>query len=163
RTENGCRNSPLMTPQQRTPQWRFTRTLPCWASARARNSLIGAARFTRWSQVGADGTGLCSAPSCRLRFSSGRMAGRCSRTGPKELPCDALVYLGTGYCTNGWNTGHGSLAFNPNAFVPENIKSLHDLNFKVILHVNQAPRNLFGTSIVPRAEGRPTPNPSQEG
>ena len=35
----------------------------------------------------------------------------------KKLPCDALIYLGTGYCTNGWNTGHGSLAFNPNAFV----------------------------------------------
>jgi alpha-glucosidase/alpha-D-xyloside xylohydrolase len=65
----------------------------------------------------------------------------------KKLPCDALIYLGTGYCTNGWNTGHGSLAFNPNAFVPENIKALHDLNFKVVFHVNHAPRNLFGTSI----------------
>jgi alpha-glucosidase/alpha-D-xyloside xylohydrolase len=65
----------------------------------------------------------------------------------KKLPCDALIYLGTGYCTNGWNTGHGSLAFNPNAFVPENIKALHDLNFKVVFHVNRAPRNLFGTSI----------------
>ncbi len=81
----------------------------------------------------------------------------------KELPCDALIYLGTGYCTNGWNTGHGSLAFNPNAFVPENIKSLHDLNFKVILHVNRAPRNLFGTSIAPQEKSKPTPSPSQEG
>jgi alpha-glucosidase/alpha-D-xyloside xylohydrolase len=65
----------------------------------------------------------------------------------KRLPCDALIYLGTGYCTNGWNTGHGSLDFNTNAFVPENIKSLHDLNFKVVFHVNRAPRNLFGASI----------------
>src|SRR5262249_36517170 len=65
----------------------------------------------------------------------------------KKLPCDALIYLGTGYCTNGWNTGHGSLAFNTNAFVPENIQALHDLNFKVVLHVNRAPRNLFGSSI----------------
>jgi alpha-glucosidase/alpha-D-xyloside xylohydrolase len=64
----------------------------------------------------------------------------------KKLPCDALIYLGTGYCTNGWNTGHGSLIFNPNAFVPENIKSLHDLDFKVVFHVNRAPRNLFGVS-----------------
>jgi alpha-glucosidase (family GH31 glycosyl hydrolase) len=62
----------------------------------------------------------------------------------KNLPCDAVIYLGTGYCTNGWNTGHGSLDFNPNAFVAENIKALHDLNFKVVLHVNRAPRNLFG-------------------
>src|SRR5205814_1285372 len=65
----------------------------------------------------------------------------------KKLPCDALIYLGTGYCTNGWNTGHGSLAFNTNAFVPENIQALHDLNFKVVFHVNHAPRNLFGASI----------------
>jgi alpha-glucosidase len=65
----------------------------------------------------------------------------------KKLPCDAVIYLGTGYCTNGWNTGHGSLAFNPNAFVPENIQALHDLNFKVVFHVNRAPRNLFGTSM----------------
>jgi alpha-glucosidase len=62
----------------------------------------------------------------------------------KNLPCDAVIYLGTGYCTNGWNTGHGSLDFNPNAFVADNIKALHDLNFKVVLHVNRAPRNLFG-------------------
>jgi hypothetical protein len=69
----------------------------------------------------------------------------------KKLPCDALIYLGTGYCTNGWNTGHGSLAFNTNAFVPENIKALHDLNFKVVLHVNRAPRDLFGTSVASRS------------
>ena len=65
----------------------------------------------------------------------------------KKLPCDALIYLGTGYCTNGWNTGHGSLAFNTNAFVSENIAALHALNFRVVFHVNRAPRNLFGTSL----------------
>jgi alpha-glucosidase/alpha-D-xyloside xylohydrolase len=67
----------------------------------------------------------------------------------KKLPCDALIYLGTGYCTNGWNTGHGSLEFNPNAFdhPAQELQSLHDLNFKVILHINHAPRNLFGASF----------------
>lgn len=67
----------------------------------------------------------------------------------KHLPCDALIYLGTGYCTNGWNTGHGSLEFNPNAFdhPKEQLDALHALNFKVILHINHAPRNLFGASI----------------
>ena len=67
----------------------------------------------------------------------------------KDLPCDALIYLGTGYCTNGWNTGHGSLEFNTNAFdhPAEQIKELHDLNFKVILHINHAPPNLFGSSV----------------
>ncbi|MBI4662689.1 MAG: DUF5110 domain-containing protein [Verrucomicrobia bacterium] len=67
----------------------------------------------------------------------------------KQLPCDAVIYLGTGYCTNGWNRGHGSLEFNPNAFVPENLKALHALNFKVVLHVNRAPRNLFGEFTFP--------------
>jgi alpha-glucosidase/alpha-D-xyloside xylohydrolase len=67
----------------------------------------------------------------------------------KQLPCDALIYLGTGYCTNGWNTGHGSLEFNPNAFdyPARQINALHALNFKIILHINHAPRNLFGTSL----------------
>jgi alpha-glucosidase (family GH31 glycosyl hydrolase) len=67
----------------------------------------------------------------------------------KNLPCDALIYLGTGYCTNGWNTGHGSLEFNSNAFnhPAEQIQALHDLNFKVILHINHAPRNMFGLSM----------------
>jgi alpha-glucosidase/alpha-D-xyloside xylohydrolase len=67
----------------------------------------------------------------------------------KHLPCDALIYLGTGYCTNGWNTGHGSLEFNPNAFgqPAAQLKALHDLHFKVILHVNHAPRGLFGGSM----------------
>ncbi|HEV8543049.1 MAG TPA: TIM-barrel domain-containing protein, partial [Verrucomicrobiae bacterium] len=72
----------------------------------------------------------------------------------KKLPCDALIYLGTGYCTNGWNTGHGSLVFNPNAFPhpAENIAALHALNFKVVLHVNHAPRNLFGASITENSD-----------
>ncbi|HYT60538.1 MAG TPA: TIM-barrel domain-containing protein [Haliangiales bacterium] len=73
-----------------------------------------------------------------------------------KLPCDALIYLGTGYCTNGWNTGHGSLTFNTNAFVPENLNALHDLNFKVVFHVNRAPRKLFGTSIAPRSTLSPS-------
>jgi alpha-glucosidase (family GH31 glycosyl hydrolase) len=72
----------------------------------------------------------------------------------KKLPCDALIYLGTGYCTNGWNTGHGSVAFNTNAFSPENIKALHEENFKVVLHVNRAPRNLFGASITETNDSR---------
>src|SRR5262249_38938293 len=30
----------------------------------------------------------------------------------KKLPCDVLIYLGTGWCPSGWNTGHDSFAFN---------------------------------------------------
>ncbi len=69
----------------------------------------------------------------------------------KKLPCDALIYLGTGYCTNGWNVMNGTLDFNTNAFPhpAEQIRALQAEHFKVILHVNQAPRNLFGTTISP--------------
>jgi alpha-glucosidase/alpha-D-xyloside xylohydrolase len=67
----------------------------------------------------------------------------------RKLPCDALIYLGTGYCPAGWNTGHGSLAFNPRTFdrPAENLRALKELGFRVILHVNRAPRDLFGASI----------------
>jgi alpha-glucosidase (family GH31 glycosyl hydrolase) len=72
----------------------------------------------------------------------------------KKLPCDAVIYLGTGYCTNGWNTGHGSVNFNPRAFdrPAEMLRELHDLNFKVVLHVNRAPRNLFGLRMNERSD-----------
>jgi alpha-glucosidase/alpha-D-xyloside xylohydrolase len=72
----------------------------------------------------------------------------------KKLPCDALIYLGTGYCPAGWNVGHGTLRFNPKTFdrPAENIGALHDLNFKVILHVNHAPRNMFGVSVTEKSE-----------
>jgi alpha-glucosidase/alpha-D-xyloside xylohydrolase len=67
----------------------------------------------------------------------------------KELPCDALIYLGTGYCPAGWNTGHGSLDFNPKTFPrpKESIDTLHQLNFKVVVHINAAPKNMFGLSM----------------
>ena len=67
----------------------------------------------------------------------------------KQLPCDALIYLGTGYCTNGWNVVNGTIDFNTNSFPRpvEQIKALQAEHFKVILHVNQAPRNLFGTTV----------------
>jgi alpha-glucosidase (family GH31 glycosyl hydrolase) len=34
----------------------------------------------------------------------------------KKLPCDALIYLGTGFCPSGWNTENGSFQFNPRVF-----------------------------------------------
>ena len=30
----------------------------------------------------------------------------------KKLPCDTLIYLGTGFCPSGWNTDNGEFAFN---------------------------------------------------
>ncbi|GAC1365046.1 MAG: hypothetical protein NVSMB3_13620 [Acidobacteriaceae bacterium] len=55
----------------------------------------------------------------------------------KKLPCDAMIYLGTGFCPSGWNTGHGSFTYNDKAFPEpaEVLQQLHDDHFKVILHV----------------------------
>jgi alpha-glucosidase/alpha-D-xyloside xylohydrolase len=30
----------------------------------------------------------------------------------KKLPCDAFIYLGTGFCPSGWNTQNGSFEWN---------------------------------------------------
>jgi alpha-glucosidase/alpha-D-xyloside xylohydrolase len=77
----------------------------------------------------------------------------------KQIPCDALIYLGSGYTNDqagqsGWNTGHGSLAFNPRIFdkPQEMIEELHAMNFKIILHVNAAPPGLYGDSINNRSD-----------
>jgi alpha-glucosidase/alpha-D-xyloside xylohydrolase len=71
-----------------------------------------------------------------------------------QLPCDALIYLGSGYTNDkdalsGWNTGHGSLTFNPRIFdkPQQMIDRLHEMHFKIILHKNAAPAALFGSSV----------------
>ena len=64
----------------------------------------------------------------------------------KQLPCDALIYLGTGFCPSGWNTGHGSFAFNQAVFPDPQamLQRFHEQNFKVVLHVVNPPENLHG-------------------
>src|SRR5579863_8876930 len=55
----------------------------------------------------------------------------------KKLPCDALIYLGTGFTPSGWNTENGSFQFNPRVFNdPQKIlDEFHAMHFKVSLHV----------------------------
>jgi len=54
----------------------------------------------------------------------------------KKLPCDALIYLGTGFCPSGWNTGNGSFEWNSKVFPDpgEMIDQLHRDHFRVVLH-----------------------------
>jgi alpha-glucosidase (family GH31 glycosyl hydrolase) len=54
----------------------------------------------------------------------------------KKLPCDAMIYLGTGFCPSGWNTENGSFVFNRSVFPnpTEVIDKLHHEHFKVVLH-----------------------------
>ncbi len=63
-----------------------------------------------------------------------------------QLPCDTMIYLGTGFCPSGWNTGHGSFTFNPNVFPDpkQMIQQLHDEHFHVVLHLTRPPEQLHG-------------------
>ena len=54
----------------------------------------------------------------------------------KNLPCDALIYLGTDFAPSGWNTHNGEFAWHPTNF-PEPkkmIDELHAQHFKVVPH-----------------------------
>lgn len=64
----------------------------------------------------------------------------------KKLPCDTLIYLGTGFCPSGWNTDHGSFTFNADVFPDPKtmIDQLHEEHFKVVLHV-VPPGDFHGT------------------
>jgi len=76
----------------------------------------------------------------------------------KKLPCDALIYLGTGFTPSGWNvqqsaTGFSDrnteFTFHPTNFpAPKsNIDQLHGMHFRVVLHVviEAEHRRLTGT------------------
>ena len=64
----------------------------------------------------------------------------------KKLPCDALIYLGTGFCPSGWNTGHGSFTFNPSVFPDPKamLDELHAMHFHVVPHVVIRSKSLSG-------------------
>ena len=65
----------------------------------------------------------------------------------KKLPCDTMIYLGTGFCPSGWNTDNGEFTFNSKVFPDPKamIQQLHDDHFKVVLHVVLEGKTLTGT------------------
>ena len=65
----------------------------------------------------------------------------------KRLPCDALIYLGTGFCPSGWNTENGSFSWNRQVFPdPEAmLAQLHTDNFHVVLHAVILAEKLSGS------------------
>jgi alpha-glucosidase (family GH31 glycosyl hydrolase) len=69
----------------------------------------------------------------------------------KRLPCDLMIYLGTDFCPNGWNTHNGEFTWNPKAFPDPRraIQELHDEHFKVALHVAVEGRRFTGTVADP--------------
>lgn len=69
----------------------------------------------------------------------------------KQLPVDALIYLGSGFTAGGWNTDHGEWDFQPNVFPQPQamLDSLNAMNYNVVLHLTEPPRDLYG-EIPPR-------------
>ncbi len=74
-----------------------------------------------------------------------------------QLPCDTMIFLGTGFCPSGWNTGHGSFTFNDKVFPDpkQMIQQLHEEHFHVVLHVTRPPLHLHGevSDTGPAAQG----------
>ncbi|HSU96214.1 MAG TPA: TIM-barrel domain-containing protein, partial [Gemmatimonadaceae bacterium] len=64
----------------------------------------------------------------------------------KRLPCDALIYLGTGFCPSGWNTRNGDFTWNSANFPSpkQQVAALHAEHFKVVLHVVVEGHHLTG-------------------
>ncbi|MGH9510721.1 MAG: TIM-barrel domain-containing protein [Terriglobales bacterium] len=65
----------------------------------------------------------------------------------KKLPCDALIYLGTGFCPSGWNTANGSFSWNADVFPDpkEMLAEFHRDHFHAVLHTVILSRKLHGT------------------
>ena len=65
----------------------------------------------------------------------------------KKLPCDALIYLGTGFCPSGWNTENGSFVWNSRVFPDpkEMLDELHKEHFRAVVHVVILADKLHGT------------------
>lgn len=65
----------------------------------------------------------------------------------KKLPCDALIYLGTGFCPSGWNTENGSFVWNSRVFPDpkEILDQLHKDHFRAVVHVVILSDKLKGT------------------
>jgi len=65
----------------------------------------------------------------------------------KKLPCDALIYLGTGFCPSGWNTANGSFDWNSRVFPDPQVMldELHSQHFRAVMHVVILSDTLRGT------------------
>jgi alpha-glucosidase (family GH31 glycosyl hydrolase) len=69
----------------------------------------------------------------------------------KKLPCDMMIYLGTDFCPNGWNTHNGEFSWNAAAFPDpkRTIDELHEEHFKVVLHMVIEGRRFTGAVADP--------------
>jgi alpha-glucosidase (family GH31 glycosyl hydrolase) len=65
----------------------------------------------------------------------------------KKLPCDAMIYLGTGFCPSGWNSENGSFEWNSRIFDDPKavLDELHKEHFRAVVHVVILSDKLRGT------------------
>jgi alpha-glucosidase (family GH31 glycosyl hydrolase) len=65
----------------------------------------------------------------------------------KKLPCDAMIYLSTGFCPSGWNTENGSFVWNSQVFPDpkEILDELHKDHFRAVIHTVILSDRLRGT------------------
>ena len=82
----------------------------------------------------------------------------------KRLPCDTLIYLGTGFTPSGWNTQNGEFTWNPATFPDPRatLDDLHAMHYRVVLHVVLEGRRLTGTVSDPCPD-RPAPGATGSG
>jgi hypothetical protein len=130
---------------------------PATAAALPLDIFIVAARepvevMTEWARL----TGLPELPplwtlgyqqSHRTLASRDEVVGIAKTFREKKLPCDALIYLGTGFTNSGWNVTNGTMSFNRRIFTDPKglIDELHAHHFRVVLHNVILTRTLRGT------------------
>ena len=79
----------------------------------------------------------------------------------KKIPVDAVIYLGTGFTPQGWNTKQPSFEFNPEVFHRDPagvLADLHALHVKVVLHMVPYDRDRLPTlhGAIPASPGEIT-------
>jgi alpha-glucosidase/alpha-D-xyloside xylohydrolase len=65
----------------------------------------------------------------------------------KQLPCDALIYLGTEFTPSGWNTRNGEFGWKPENFPDPKgfIDAMHAQHLRVVLHIVIEGRRMSGS------------------
>jgi alpha-glucosidase/alpha-D-xyloside xylohydrolase len=78
----------------------------------------------------------------------------------KQLPCDALIYLGTEFTPSGWNTRNGEFTWHSGNFPDPKaaIEKLHAMHYKVVLHIVIEGRLLTGTVAEPCTPDKAVPS-----
>jgi alpha-glucosidase (family GH31 glycosyl hydrolase) len=76
--------------------------------------------------------------SHRTLENEAQILGIVDRFREKQLPLDAVIYLGTGFAPRGWNTKQPSFDFNPDVFTRDPAAVLADMHarqVKVVVHM----------------------------